>query len=83
MGEVAFDRFYRYDDLTKILRCASRPVDPAWLEDELAELERLVDVGETVEVVARLSEMVRAPRRLGATATQPAAQREPVSREPV
>ena len=67
----------------KILRCASRPVDPVWLEDELAELERLVDVGETVEVVARLSEMVRAPRRVGATATQPAAQREPVSREPV
>ncbi|MGH9034113.1 MAG: polysaccharide biosynthesis protein, partial [Acidimicrobiia bacterium] len=61
----------------KILRCASRPVDPVWLEDELAELERLVDVGETVEVVARLTEMVRSPRRVGAAATQPA-EREPV-----
>ncbi|MGH3007658.1 MAG: hypothetical protein ACRDOS_17440, partial [Gaiellaceae bacterium] len=55
----------------KILRCASRPVDPAWLEDELAELERLVEVGETVEVVARLAEMVRSPQRVGAPATEP------------
>jgi FlaA1/EpsC-like NDP-sugar epimerase len=48
----------------KILRCASRPVDPAWLDEELAELERLLAADETVEVVARLGEMVRAPRRL-------------------
>ncbi len=48
----------------KILRAASQPVDPAWLEDEMAELERLVDSGETVQVVARLGEMMRSPRRL-------------------
>jgi FlaA1/EpsC-like NDP-sugar epimerase len=55
----------------KILRCASRPVDAVWLEDELAELERLVDVGETVEIVARLTAIVRSPRRVGAAATEP------------
>jgi FlaA1/EpsC-like NDP-sugar epimerase len=51
----------------KILRCASRPVDPAWLDEELADLERLLAADGTVEVVARLGELVRAPRRLGAT----------------
>jgi FlaA1/EpsC-like NDP-sugar epimerase len=52
----------------KILRAACRPVDPAWLEEELAELERLAESGETVEIVARLGEMVRAPRRLAVAA---------------
>ena len=55
----------------KILRCASRPVDPAWLEEELAELERLVETGETLDVVARLAAMTRSPRRLGARAAEP------------
>jgi FlaA1/EpsC-like NDP-sugar epimerase len=50
----------------KILRCASVPVDPVWLEDELADLERLVAAGETLEVVSRLRMMVRAPRRASA-----------------
>jgi FlaA1/EpsC-like NDP-sugar epimerase len=54
----------------KILRVASAPIDPVWLDDELAELERLVDGGETVQVVARLAEMMRRPHRLdGAAAT--------------
>jgi FlaA1/EpsC-like NDP-sugar epimerase len=51
----------------KILRCSSRPVDPAWLDDELAELERLLAADETVEVVARLTEMVGSPRLLTVT----------------
>jgi FlaA1/EpsC-like NDP-sugar epimerase len=55
----------------KILRCATQPVDPLWLELELAELERLVEAGETVEVVSRLGTMVRAPRRLSATQREP------------
>ena len=50
----------------KILRCASRPVDPLWLDEELAELERLVEAGETIEIVNRLGTMVRAPRRVPA-----------------
>jgi FlaA1/EpsC-like NDP-sugar epimerase len=48
----------------KILRASSAPIEPAWLDDELAELERLVEAGETVDVVARLSEIVGAPRRV-------------------
>jgi FlaA1/EpsC-like NDP-sugar epimerase len=55
----------------KILRCASRRVDPAWLEEELAELARLVETGETLDVVARLAAMTRSPRRLGARAAEP------------
>jgi FlaA1/EpsC-like NDP-sugar epimerase len=55
----------------KILRCASQPVDPLWLEEELAELERLVEAGETVEVVSRLGAMMRAPRRSAAGAREP------------
>jgi FlaA1/EpsC-like NDP-sugar epimerase len=53
---------------SKILRCATRPVDPSWLEDELAELERLVEAGETVEIVARLNSMTSAPQRVEAAA---------------
>jgi FlaA1/EpsC-like NDP-sugar epimerase len=59
----------------KILRCATQPVDPLWLELELAELERLIEAGDTVEVVSRLGTIVRAPRRLPADAAQAA---EPV-----
>jgi FlaA1/EpsC-like NDP-sugar epimerase len=52
----------------KILRAACPPVDPAWLDAELADLDRLVEAGETAEVVSRLGEMVRAPRRVDADA---------------
>jgi FlaA1/EpsC-like NDP-sugar epimerase len=55
----------------KILRCATSPVDPLWLEDELAELERLVEAGETLDVVNRLGLMVRAPHRVAAQAAAP------------
>jgi len=48
----------------KILHVASAPIDPAWLEDEIAELERLVDAGETVQVVAQLADMIRSPHQL-------------------
>jgi FlaA1/EpsC-like NDP-sugar epimerase len=54
----------------KILRAACRPVDPAWLEEEIAELERLADAGETVEIVARLGELMRSPQRLQAIAPE-------------
>jgi FlaA1/EpsC-like NDP-sugar epimerase len=52
----------------KILRSTNRPVDPSWLEEELAELERLTDLGEAVEVVARLNAIIAAPVRTGAEA---------------
>jgi FlaA1/EpsC-like NDP-sugar epimerase len=54
----------------KILRATSVPVDPLWLEDELTELERLVEAGEYVEVVARLAELLHNPHRLDTTAAQ-------------
>jgi FlaA1/EpsC-like NDP-sugar epimerase len=56
---------------SKILHLTTQPVDPLWLEVELAELERLVEAGETVEVVSRLGAMVRAPQRHSASAREP------------
>jgi FlaA1/EpsC-like NDP-sugar epimerase len=68
-GEVAVPTSH-----PKILRAACPPVDPAWLEEEVAELERLVEAGETVEVVARLGEVVGSPHRMQeSTAGAPAA----------
>jgi FlaA1/EpsC-like NDP-sugar epimerase len=50
----------------KIMRVSGPIVDSRWLEDELADLERLVRGGETLEVVSRLSSMMRTPRLLEA-----------------
>jgi FlaA1/EpsC-like NDP-sugar epimerase len=50
----------------KITRVSGPVVDAVWLQDELAELERLVHEGDTLEVVTRLSGMMRAPRLLAA-----------------
>jgi FlaA1/EpsC-like NDP-sugar epimerase len=50
----------------KILRVTRPAADAGWLDGQLAELERLVEAGETLELVARLSAIVRAPQRLGA-----------------
>jgi FlaA1/EpsC-like NDP-sugar epimerase len=47
----------------KIFRCKAQEVDPAWLEEELAELGRLVEAGDTLEVIARLGQIAREPRR--------------------
>jgi FlaA1/EpsC-like NDP-sugar epimerase len=52
----------------KIMRVSGPVVDAAWLQDELAELDRLVREGETLEVVSRLSTMMRAPRLASAAA---------------
>jgi len=54
----------------KILRASRPPVDPAWLDEELAELERLVEAGDTLEVVAKLGQITREPKRVGAGAPQ-------------
>jgi FlaA1/EpsC-like NDP-sugar epimerase len=47
----------------KIKRATRPPVDRHWLEDEVAVLERLVEEGDTLELVSRLSAIVREPRR--------------------
>jgi FlaA1/EpsC-like NDP-sugar epimerase len=54
----------------KIMRLSGPTVDAVWLQDELAELERLVRAGETLEVVSRLATMMRAPRLVGETRVQ-------------
>ncbi|HZT53225.1 MAG TPA: polysaccharide biosynthesis protein, partial [Gaiellaceae bacterium] len=52
----------------KILRLSRPPVDPDWLEEQLAELERLAAEGDTLEVVGKLQRVVRQPVRLTAPA---------------
>ncbi|MDX6543838.1 MAG: hypothetical protein QOK32_1441 [Gaiellaceae bacterium] len=54
----------------KILRASRPPIDAAWLEEALAELERLVEAGDTLEVVAKLGAITREPKRTGAPAPQ-------------
>ena len=46
----------------KIRRVSGLVVDPVWLEDELGELQRLVEAGETLNAVSRLAAMSRDPR---------------------
>ncbi len=48
----------------KIMRLSRPPVDAAWLEREIAELEQLADEGDTLEVVAKLGSIVRSPKRV-------------------
>jgi len=49
----------------KIMRAARPPIDAGWLEDELAELDRLVGAGDTLGVTSKLGLMVKEPRRAG------------------
>jgi len=48
----------------KIMRLSRPPVDPDWLAQQLAELERLADEGDTLEVVGKLGAIVREPKRV-------------------
>jgi FlaA1/EpsC-like NDP-sugar epimerase len=64
-----------------ILLVTRPPIDAAWLESELDELARLVDAGETLELVGRLNSLVGAPRLVpvagdgaGAVETAPASE---------
>jgi FlaA1/EpsC-like NDP-sugar epimerase len=54
----------------KIFRCKAQEVDSAWLEEELAELARLVEAGDTLEVIARLGTIAREPRRAAVEAEE-------------
>jgi FlaA1/EpsC-like NDP-sugar epimerase len=49
----------------KIMRAARAQIDSVWLEDSLAELERLVEEGDTLGVVSKLGSMVAEPTRTG------------------
>ena len=46
-----------------ILLVTRPPIDGGWLEDELDALERLVDAGETLDLVGRLHALTSSPRR--------------------
>jgi FlaA1/EpsC-like NDP-sugar epimerase len=50
-------------DHSKIMRLSRPAVDADWLARELAELERLADEGDTLEVVAKLNAIVHDPQR--------------------
>ncbi len=54
----------------KILAVTRPPVDAEWLEEELAELERLVADGETLELVSRLAGMMKTPQRAATAAVE-------------
>ena len=54
-----------------ILLVTRPPIDAEWLETELDELAQLVDAGDTLELVGRLSAAVAAPRRLAAAEPMP------------
>ena len=51
-----------------ILLVTRPPIDPEWLDAELDDLGRLVEAGDTLELVDRLSTLVAQPRRTGARA---------------
>jgi FlaA1/EpsC-like NDP-sugar epimerase len=55
---------------SKILAVTRPAIDAGWLDDELAELERLVAGGETLELVSRLRAMMKTPQRLRAAAVE-------------
>jgi FlaA1/EpsC-like NDP-sugar epimerase len=61
----------------KILAVTRPAIDGAWLEEELAALEALVEQGETLELVSRLGAMMKEPRRAGAPAAEPHPVRRP------
>jgi FlaA1/EpsC-like NDP-sugar epimerase len=48
----------------KIMRASRQPVDADWLDVQLEELERMVERGETLDVVSRLATMIREPVRV-------------------
>jgi FlaA1/EpsC-like NDP-sugar epimerase len=69
-GEKIHEELWSDDDAVgatshpKILRLSRAPVDPYWLEEQLSELERLADEGDTLEVVGKLRKVVQEPQRV-------------------
>ena len=77
--ELVGDRRGRVADDHTRRSCSSSaaPIDPRWLEAELDELERLVDEGDTLEVVGTLARLVREPRAAAAVPVADAAEARP------
>jgi FlaA1/EpsC-like NDP-sugar epimerase len=57
----------------KISRVTRPGVDAAWLEEKIGVLERLVEDGETLELVSLLSSMMREPQRVRSAESAPSA----------
>jgi FlaA1/EpsC-like NDP-sugar epimerase len=66
----------------KILRLSRPPVDGDWLDVQLAELERLADEGDTLEVVAKLGAIVEQQERPAAPASPAPAETPSLEVEP-
>jgi FlaA1/EpsC-like NDP-sugar epimerase len=68
-GETLYEKLWADDESvaptshSKIMRLRHEPIDGDWLERELVELEQLAAAGDTLEVVAKLAAIVRAPQR--------------------
>jgi len=52
----------------KIMRAARPAIDADWLDEQLGELERAVEEGDTLGLVGQLGRMVREPSRVGTDA---------------
>jgi FlaA1/EpsC-like NDP-sugar epimerase len=69
-GEKIHEELWSGDDSVgetshpKIMRLSRPPVDPNWLTEQLVELERLADEGDTLEVVGKLRNIVDKPERV-------------------
>ena len=63
----------------KIMRLSRPPIDEAWLHDQLQDLARLADEGDTLEVVAKLGSIVREPKREAILTPEPSGATEPLS----
>ena len=50
------------------MRAARAVIDHDWLDEALAELERLAEAGATLDAVAKLNAMIKEPQRVGTEA---------------
>jgi O-antigen biosynthesis protein WbqV len=84
-GEKLHEELWTESDLVTpsehpaILQLARSPIDSVWLDAELRELERLVESGETLELVGRLAAIVRDPKRLDVETAAAAIAEQPVN----
>jgi FlaA1/EpsC-like NDP-sugar epimerase len=63
----------------KIMRLSRPPIDEAWLHEQLEQLARLADEGDTLEVVAKLGAIVREPKREAIVVPEPSGAAAPQS----